>query len=152
MTATGTAQSPSAQIEANVALMRRLYEDVVNHQNRAALTEILAPDFVDHIPQPLPGQPSSGLKALEWFIDTARTAIPDLHVTVDDIIAAGDKVVARVTWQGTQKGRLLGAEPTGKPLQFMGIDIARIADGKIVEHWGQIDVLRVIAQLGFMPS
>jgi predicted ester cyclase len=80
-----------------------------------------------------------------------RTALPDLQVSIEDTIAVGDRVVTRVTWQGTQLGPLLGADPTGKRMRFMGIDIARIVDGRIVEHWGQVDILGAMAQLGFLP-
>jgi predicted ester cyclase len=70
----------------------------------------------------------------------------------DDVIAAEDKVVARMTWKGTQKGPLFGADPTGKSLRFAGIDIVRVEGGKLVEHWGQVDVLGVLPQLGFLPT
>ena len=151
MTAPSTPQTPAPQTEANAALVRRLYEEIINHGDQSALSDVIAPDFIDHIPQPMPGQPATGLKAIQWFIDTARAAVPDLQATIEDLIAEGDKVAIRVTWRGTQRGRLLGADPTGKKVCFTGIDIARIAEGKIVEHWGQVDVLQVVAQLGFMP-
>jgi predicted ester cyclase len=151
MAATIATKAQAASVEANIALVRRFYEEVVNQQQSANFSEILSPDFIDHIPNPLPGQPYSGVRAMQWFIDTARTAIPDLQVTIEDIMAAGDKVVVRVTWRGTQRGPLLGADPTGEKVKFTGIDIIRIDEGKIAEHWGEVDVLAVISQLGFMP-
>ncbi|HEX8917032.1 MAG TPA: ester cyclase [Chloroflexota bacterium] len=151
MASTSTTHSLTPEVEANIALVRRFYEEIVNRQNTAILSDFIAPNFVDHIPHPLPVQPKVGHEAIRWFVETARTAVPDLQVDIEDVIAAGDKVVTRVLWHGTQQGRLLGADPTGKKVRFMGIDIARIANGKIVEHWGQIDVLRAIDQLGFMP-
>lgn len=81
-----------------------------------------------------------------------RAAIPDLSVSIDDVITAGDKVVTRMTWQGTQKGPLFGADPTGAKLRFTRIDIVQVEGGKFVEHWGEIDVLGALDQLGFLPS
>jgi predicted ester cyclase len=88
---------------------------------------------------------------VRYFASMLRTALPDLQVSIEDTIAVGDRVVTRVTWQGTQLGPLLGADPTGKRMRFTGIDIARVVDGRIAEHWGQVDILRAMAQLGFLP-
>lgn len=151
MAAISATQASTSLVETNFALVRRFYEELVNHRKLALLPEVIASNFVDHIPHPVPSQPTTGVAAVRWFLETGFTAFPDLQVAIEDIIAAGDKVVTRVTWQGTQRGPLLGADPTGKEVRFTGIDIVRIADGKIVEHWGEVDVLRVVSQLGFMP-
>ena len=122
---------------------------MINQGNLDAIENVVDHGFIDHIPQPVPGQPTQGPDAMHWFGKTARTAIPDLEVSVEDVVASGDKVVTRVTWRGTQQGPLLGADPTGKGLCFTGIDISRVSGGKILEHWGQVDVLAVLSQLGF---
>lgn len=140
-------------IEDNIDLVRRFYAEIFNTGNLAVADEIIAAEFVEHIPQPMPGsQSTKGPEAVRSFASKFREAIPDLHVSVDDIIAAGDKVVARVTWQGTQRGPLFGADPTGKSMRFMGIDIVRVEGGKFVEHWGQVDVVGALSQLGFLPT
>jgi steroid delta-isomerase-like uncharacterized protein len=144
-------QPPSKATEANKMLLRRFYEEIFDQGNLSAAEELVAPTFVDHVPQPLPGQPTSGSHAVTWLATQFRMAIPDVQVTVDELLASGDKVLARVTWNGTHTGSFMGIDPTGKHFKVKGIDLVRIDDGKIVEHWGQIDVLDIIGQLGWMP-
>ncbi len=142
---------PETSTGENVATVRRFYDEIVNKRNTDLVPALFSPTFVDHVPHPIPGQPEGGIRAVTYLVDMLRSAMPDLSVRVDDVIAAGDKVVTRVTWQGTQTGELLGAEATGKNVAFQGIDIVRLARGKIAEHWGQVDVLAAVAELGFMP-
>ena len=80
------------------------------------------------------------------------TAFPDLHFTVEDLIAEGDKVVARLTVRGTQQGAFMGIPPTGKHVTVTGIDINRLAGGKSVEHWLNMDTLGLLQQLGVIPA
>jgi predicted ester cyclase len=153
MTIIDTVQDDEQAIQANIDLLRRFYDEIFNNGNLAAADEIIAPEFVEHIPQPIPGIPSTtGPEAIRSFVSKFREAIPDISVSIDDVIAAGDKVVTRVTRQGTQKGPLFGADPTGKHMHFTGIDIVRVEDGKFVEHWGEVDVLGALEQLGFLPT
>ncbi len=81
-----------------------------------------------------------------------RSAFPDFKATIDDILAEDDKVVLRMTWNGTQKGEFLGVPATGKRVSFGVIDIIRIANGKLVEHWGQMDSMSMMQQLGAIPA
>ena len=82
-----------------------------------------------------------------------RSGFPDFQVTIEDLFAAeGEKVVLRFTFRGTHQGEFLGVAPTGKRVTMAGIDIFRIADGKIVELWGQEDVLGMMQQLGAIPE
>jgi predicted ester cyclase len=153
MTVDDTMQNGERSTQANIDLVRRFYDEIFNKGNLAAADQIIAPEFVEHIPQPIPGSHvTSGPEAIRSFASMFREAIPDLSVSIDDVIAAGDKVVTRVTWQGTQKGPLFGADPTGKRLQFTGIDIVQIEGGKLVEHWGEVDVLGALSELGFLPT
>lgn len=153
MTASDTGPAGGRSVEDNIDLVRRFYAEIFNGGNLAVADEIIAPGFVEHIPQPLPGTHSTtGPEAIRSFASMLREAIPDLHVSIDDVIAAGDKVVTRVTWQGTQQGPLFGADPTGKSLRFTGIDIVRVEGGKFVEHWGQVDVLGALSELGYLPT
>jgi predicted ester cyclase len=86
-------------------------------------------------------------KESEWY-----DAFPDMHVTIDDMVAEGDKVAARVTWTGTHKGEIMGIPPTNKKVTFSLITISRIAGGKIVEDHGQFDALGLMRQLGLVPT
>ena len=79
-------------------------------------------------------------------------AFPDLHVTVEDLIAEGDKIVGRVTLTGTHQGELLGIPATGKKVAFSEIHIVRISNGKAVEHWEIADIMSMMQQLGVIPS
>jgi predicted ester cyclase len=81
-----------------------------------------------------------------------RSAFPDFHATIDDIIAEGDKVVLRQTWTGTHKGEFMGIPPTGKRVSFGVIDIIRVDGDKCVEHWGQMDNAGLMQQLGAVPT
>jgi predicted ester cyclase len=80
-----------------------------------------------------------------------RAAFPDIHETIEDMLAEGDRVVTRSTWRGTHQGAFLGIAPTGKQVSVTGIDISRVASGKFVEHWQAADNLGLLQQLGVIP-
>ncbi|MGH2521922.1 MAG: ester cyclase [Anaerolineales bacterium] len=134
--------------EENKALVRR-YQEAHNTNNLAALDEIVSADLIPH--NQLPGLPS-GLEGGKLVHQGLLAAFPDLHTETEDLIAEGDKVVQRFTVSGTDKGGFMGAPPTDKHYKVSGISIFRIANGKIVEHWGQFDQLGVLQQLGVMPA
>lgn len=138
--------------EEHGALVQRLYTEIFQRGNLAAAQALIAPDFVDHLPGPLPPGPRQGPAAITWFASMYRAAFPDLRVSIDELMTCGDRVITRVTWTGTQTGPLLGANPTGKVIRIPGIDIVRIEHGQLVEHWGQMDVLGMLFQLGFLPG
>jgi predicted ester cyclase len=135
------------QLDANKAIVRR-YRELHNRNDLAALHEIVAADIISH--NQLPGLPS-GLEGGKMAHAGFLAAFPDGVTTTDDLIAEGDRVVERVTFTGTNTGSFLGAPPTGKPIRASSMSIFRIANGKIVEHWGENDVLSVMQQLGLMP-
>ncbi len=110
---------------------------------------MLAPDFVPH--NMMPGVPASldGYKALH---QSTLTAYPDFHTNIDDLFGEDDKVVMRFTLTGTHEGDFLGIPPTGKRINVSGTSIFRIANGRIVEHWGEEDVLGWMQQLGAIPT
>ena len=136
--------------EQNKALVRQLVEEIFNRGNIGRADEFLAPDFVEREELP-PGIPRDreGVKQLTTML---RSAFPDFKATIDDIVAEGDKVVIRQTWSGTQKGEFMGMPPTGKSISFGVIDIIRAANGKFVEHWGVMDSMLMMQQLGAMPA
>ncbi len=137
--------------EENKALARRLY-DVFNQALRtgdvAALSTVLSADTVDH--NPAPGQ-APGLEGVKQVFSQFRAAFPDLQFMVADMIAEGDKVASRITSSGTHKGDFQGLPATGKQVTLAGIDILRIAGGKVVERWGEFDNLGLLQQLGVVP-
>lgn len=132
--------------EQNKALLSRLIKEVFNRGNISLIDDLLAPGFVEHEELP-PGIPP-GREGVKKLSSLFRSAFPDLKVKIDDTIADGDKVVIRSTWSGTHKGEFMGIPPTGKSVSFGVIDIVRFAGGKIVEHWGQMDAMRMMQQLG----
>jgi predicted ester cyclase len=115
-----------------------------------AVDELLAADFAEHEALP-PGTPP-GREGVKQVFAMLRAALPDLRVTIDDEIAAGDRVVCREMWRGTHRGELLGAAPPGRPVEFGVIDIVRVAAGKLVEHWGQSEWLGLLQQVGARPA
>lgn len=130
--------------EENKLLVRRFLEEVVNIGNLDVAGQFIAPTIHDHNmgPEPL------GLEEYKRHILAVRTTYPDFHVTIEDLIAQGDKVVARVTGCGTHLGRWWGVAPTGRQVTITGINIDRIVDGKIVEHWGEADTVSSLLQIG----
>lgn len=135
--------------EVNKANTRRFYDEVFNKKNGAAIDEFIALNHVDHAAPP--GMPG-GLEGVKQTINMYLTAFPDLHFTVEDMIAEGDKVAVRLTTRGTQQGEFMGVPPTGKHTTVTAIDINRFAGGKCVEHWLQMDTLGLLQQLGVVPA
>jgi steroid delta-isomerase-like uncharacterized protein len=129
-------------------IARRFNEDVWGKGDQAALEELLDPDFVDH--DALPGQPP-GREGHAQILAAFRSAFPDLNVTTEDIVSEGDKVVSRWTARGTHQGELLGIAPTGNGVTIKGIDVLRVAEGRIVERWAQFNDLEMMQQLGVVP-
>ncbi len=133
----------------NKALFERIIEEVFSQGNLAVADEIIAPDFIEN--DPMPGQ-EPGLAGVKAMVGVFRTAFPDIHITIEDLIAEGDKVVGRVTTHGTHQGQFEGIAPTGKQVTVKEIHIVRIANGKAVEHWGIEDSLGMMQQLGAVPE
>ena len=133
--------------EQNKALVRQMVDEIFNQGNLSQADEFLASDFAEREELP-PGIPRDreGVKQLTTML---RSAFPDFKATIDDIVAEGDKVVARVTMTGTHTGDFWGVPPTGRQVNLTAIYIVRIAGGKIVEHWGEEDGMKVFRQLGF---
>jgi steroid delta-isomerase-like uncharacterized protein len=137
--------------EKNKALVRRLYEDVVNKHDLEASRELCSRDYAHHDPA-LPGKDIRGLDTYLQTISVFFTAFPDLHINVEDVIAEGDKVAARWTWSGTHKGELMGMPATGKRVSVNAMSIHRVAGGKLAEGWVVFDALGMLQQLGAVPA
>ena len=132
----------------NKALVRRTY-DVINKRNLKAIDELVDPNYVGHIPAFPPVQ---GIEGLQQVFSTYLTAFPDMTGTIEDLIAEGDKVAARLTFRGTHTGPMMGIPPTGKQVTLSAMNIFRVANGKFVEQWVNSDDLGLMQQLGVIPT
>jgi steroid delta-isomerase-like uncharacterized protein len=130
--------------EDNKAVVRRWIE-AYNDRDTQAEADARAPGYVAHAPG-LPGP----LDSETWtqFIASFTEAFPDLRLTVEDIVSEGDMVAARIAFQGTHRGEFQGIPPTDKQVAFSSIEIDRMVDGKVQEHWFELDQLGLMRQLG----
>jgi steroid delta-isomerase-like uncharacterized protein len=133
----------------NKAVVRRLL-DVWEQGDIDLIDELLAPDYVNHSPAS-PEHPT-GPEGLKGAVSMFRSAIPDLKMVVEDVIAEGDKVVLRYTLEGTHEGESFGIPPTGRWLSIKSIAVERVSDGKTPEHWRVTDSLDMMQQLGVVPE
>lgn len=136
--------------EQNKTIARRVVEEWYNQGNSAVADELYASDYIHHDPA-LPLELQRGLTAYKQVIGMFRAAFPDFYMTLDDVIAEGDKVVGRWTFRGTHQGELMGIPATGKQVTLTGIAISRIADDKVVEGWVNFDAMGMMQQLGVIP-
>jgi len=130
-------------------VLRRVVEEVLNGKDLSVIDEVFAPNFVEH--EAFPGLPANREGTRQLFA-MLHAGFPDLHVEVDDMVVEGDRVMCRETWHGTQTGEFLGIPPTGTEATWQVYDAVRVADGKAVEHWGLLDQLSVLQQLGVVPA
>jgi steroid delta-isomerase-like uncharacterized protein len=135
--------------EQNKNLARRAVEEVWNRGNFAVVDELAASDIVVH--SSTPGKEIHGAEGIKQFYATLRAAFPDIHFTIEDQIAEGDRVVTRWTARATHTSEFQGLPPTGKQYVMAGVDIDRIANGKVVECWPVADELSLLQQLGVVP-
>jgi steroid delta-isomerase-like uncharacterized protein len=119
--------------------------DAISLGDADHLEELLAPDLVDH--NPIPNQAPGRDGFMQWMA-AARTAFPDLRGTVEDVVAEGDLVAARTTWEGTHLGEFVGVDPTGTRVSFAAFHLVRFSAGRAVEWWGTADLLGALQQLG----
>ena len=132
-------------------LIKRFYEDVIGGGQINLVDELTTDDLVDH-EEGLPGQPS-GREGVKFFINAMREAFPDIRVgTVEPVMADGNLEAARVTLTGTHKGELMGVAATNRTVEIESIDIIRVEDGKVAEHWGVTDTMSLMQQLGALPG
>jgi predicted ester cyclase len=130
-------------------MVERIPLEVFNNGNFGLLDEILATDYVDHVLQP--GLPPTR-EGLKQFATALKTAFPDFRYTIEDYFESGDRIVQRLTASGTMKGDFLGMPATGKRATWTEIHIGRVANGRVAEHWGVIDQLGMLVQLGIVPA
>jgi len=132
-------------VEENKALVARIADDIWNRGDLEVVSEIMAPDARYHGPHMPDG--CGGRDDWRGAIQMYREAFPDSHVTFEELLACGDRIVGRWNARGTHRGGLPGIAPTGKRIAISGITIYRIGDGRIVEAWEQLDLLGMWQQL-----
>lgn len=134
--------------EQNKSIVRRWIEEGWNKHNLAVIDQVYAPDYVQHEPAP---ETVNSSEALKQYVGAYLTAFPDLNLSIEDLIAEGDKVVWRFKSTGHQNGPFMGLPPTGKTGNITGIVIFRLEDSRIVEGWVNIDTLGLLQQIGMIP-
>ncbi len=142
----------TAEELSNKATFQRFHEAAntgdVEHLAKT-IDEIVASDAVIRTPLPID---ATGAELLKQVWAMLFRVYPDIHLTVEDVIAEGDKVVARNTVTGTHRGEFMGVGPTGKSVTYNEIFIFRFADGRVVETWGVVDVYAQMKQIGVINS
>lgn len=134
----------------NKAVLRNFYAALeAGGDVDAAIEEYVAEDFVEH--EALPGMDATRETPRQMFA-MMHAAFPDLGITVHELLAEGDKVVARITFTGTHQGEFLGVPASGNVVAIDGIDVMQLRDGKVVAHWGVTDMAGAMAQMGAGPA
>ena len=134
--------------EDNKAAVQHMGEEAFNKGNLEVLDELVAQDVVDH--DPAPGQPP-GREGIKQFVSELRTAFPDLQIAIENMVAEGEYVAFNYTINGTHQGEFMGIGPTGKQVSVKAMEMVRIADGQMVDRWGNTDQLGLLEQLGALP-
>ncbi|MBM3235632.1 ester cyclase [Candidatus Poribacteria bacterium] len=139
----------TADTEANKAIVSSAFEEILNQKNLALVDEFYATDYIFH----LAGNPDiHGSEGLKQFFAMYLAAFPDIHFTIDDIVAEGDEVVIRDTVRSTHQGEFVGIPSTGNQVTFTGMFAHRVVEGKIMESWGEGDFLALMQQFGVIPA
>jgi steroid delta-isomerase-like uncharacterized protein len=148
-----TAAPASADLspEQNNAIAVQFFDSVWNKGDFSVLDTLIAPDAIDHSTVGGVDKKEAGSASFRAIVSMFRAAMPDIQLTIDDEVYAGDKVVHRWHLVGTDTGGLMGNPPTEKTLTFSGITTARFRNGKIVERWANVDELGLLQQLGVVP-
>lgn len=133
--------------EQNKATVRRYIEEAWNKGNVSVMDELMAADYARHTPGGALDRASQKQRVAGF-----RTAFPDLHLDIQDMLAESDRVMFRVTVTGTHQNPFQNIPPAGRQVSFEGIDVARLSGGKIVEQWGVVDLFTLLKQLGAVPA
>ena len=143
----------SAKVERNKQTVRKLFDEVINTGRLDLCDRYLAPDRVDHQDYGMPAGSSNGHDGFQRTLGVFLEGFPDLHLTIDFIIADEDRVAAYVTTEGTHTGSFMGVPATGKRFSVKGTDIFAFNEaGLVSDHWGAFDALGMMRQLGFMSA
>lgn len=123
-----------------------LYVEMLNTHNPDLVDQFVAEDYINHNVVV-----ADGREANREFWTAFFTGLPDVSVTMEDLIVSGDRVVGRFVYRGTHAGDLLGVPASGKPVEMRSIDIWRVSDGRFAEHWDELNLMEVFQQVGALP-
>jgi predicted ester cyclase len=137
------------QASLNKEIVRRFVDEYQTGADGRAFAELLHPDVVDHSRPP---GIAAGAEGVRQQFDGFRAGLPDFRATILHLVAEGDLVVTHKVFHGTHTGELMGIPPTGREVEILVIDIVRVEDGRIVEHWNVVDRLGLLQQLGAIPA
>lgn len=135
--------------EENRKMINGFVENILNGKKFDEIRKYTAPNAIDHVVPP--GMPEN-VESTVAFFKMFGAAFPDFKYKILDTLAEGDLVVQRVSCTGTMKGEMMGMKPNGKTATWMEIHIVKIKDGQIVEHWGNVDQIGMLMQLGFFKA
>jgi predicted ester cyclase len=147
--ATQSRSETTRSAEENKSIVLRFHDVVLSEGKIDVADDLFTPDYVDHAP--LPGQ-APDLAGAKWKWAAVRGAIANLHVNTEDLVAEGDRVAARWSFEGTHQAELLGIHPTGTRLHVRGLSIYRLAGARIAEQWERGDKLGTLQQMGVIPA
>jgi len=133
------------------ARIRNAFQQAFTHGHLSALDEVCALDLLDHSTAASPGQPA-GLAGFKARVAGHRTGFPDLRLEIENMVVEGDLVAYQWTMSGTHTGPYMGRPPSGHPMRIVGMNLERVQDGQIVEHWSYPDKLALMQQLGMLPA
>jgi len=122
------------------------YVEMINTHDPDAVDRFVAEDYVNHN-----AFVADGREANRQFWTVFFAGLPDVRVTMEDLVVSGDRVVGRFVYRGTHNGDLMGIPATGKPVEMRSIDIWRVRNGKFVEHWDELNLMQVFQQIGALP-
>ena len=131
--------------------MLATFMDAFNNGNLAALDTICAPDMIDHSTAAAPGQPND-LEGFKKRVNGHRVGMPDLRMSISNMVLEGDLLAFQWQMRGSQTGPYMGRPPSGNPIRMVGMNMERLQNGLIVEHWSYPDKLAVLQQMGVIPG
>lgn len=134
----------------NAELLKRFYDEVLGSGNFDLVDELATDGMVDH-EEGLPGQPA-GKDGVKFFVNTLREAFPDIQAQIDVTLSQGDLAAGRGIVTGTHQGDFMGVPASNKSVEFEVVDIIRVEDGKVAEHWGLTDTMSLMQQIGAIPE
>ncbi|MCK6577734.1 MAG: ester cyclase [Anaerolineae bacterium] len=138
-------------IELNKQNVQRFYDEVIGMGDVSVIDDLMCSEFVHHGDALFPY--IGGSEAIKQGVKGVKTAYPDGHTVIEDMVAEGDIVVVRLTWRGTHLGPFMGKEPTGKVHKWAGLSTYRFNnEGKIIERWANQDVMPQLMALGMIPE
>jgi len=138
----------TSSFEENKQIVSRIWDEIWNQGNYDTCDEVLASDYFGHLPM----MDVHGPEQFRQLVSTYRSAYPDVHLTVEDIFGAGDKLAVRWVSRGTHLGEMMGFPPSGNKIEIMGISLFRVENGKVAEEWEGFDTLKMMQQIGALPT